>query len=63
MLCLHFLAGTGVGYHALTIGMYMDQLVRHVDPKRRGLPQFFQEEIAEPFGNFFPLKHFIGMYK
>ena len=42
--------GTAVGYHAITIGMYMDQLVRRIDPKHRSVPQFFDEEIAKPFG-------------
>lgn len=51
-------SGTGVGYHAITIGMYMDQLVRHADPKHRSIPQFFKEEIAEPFGTYLNSKPF-----
>ena len=46
---LHF-TGTAVGYHGFTIGMYMDQLVRRVDPKHRNLATFFREEIAKPLG-------------
>ena len=42
--------GTQHGYHALTFGLYVEQLVMRVDPKHRRLQQFFQEEIAVPFG-------------
>ena len=47
---MYCILGTGHGYHALTIGLYMDQLVRLVDPKHRAIAQFFQEEVAQPFG-------------
>jgi CubicO group peptidase (beta-lactamase class C family) len=40
--------GTRHGYHAMTIGLYMQELIRHVDPARRTLGRFFREEIAEP---------------
>ena len=40
-----------MGYHAYNIGLYMDQLVRLVDPKHRTLAQFFDDEVAKPFGN------------
>jgi CubicO group peptidase (beta-lactamase class C family) len=40
--------GTRHGYHAMTIGLYMQELIRHVDPARRTLGRFFHEEIAEP---------------
>lgn len=33
-------------YHAVTRGFYASELVRRVDPKRRTLGQFFQEEVA-----------------
>jgi CubicO group peptidase (beta-lactamase class C family) len=42
--------GTRHGYHAMTIGLYMQELIRHVDPARRTLGRFFHEEIAEPLG-------------
>ena len=42
--------GTGHGYHALSYGVVVDQLVRRIDPKHRSLDQFFREEIAEPYG-------------
>jgi CubicO group peptidase (beta-lactamase class C family) len=45
------------GYHAMTVGMYMQELIRHVDPARRTLGRFFREEIAEPLG----LEFYIGL--
>ena len=42
--------GTAHGYHALTFGLYMSQLLRRADPKGRTLGQYFREEIAQPFG-------------
>lgn len=42
--------GTAMGYHMVSIGFYVDALVRRVDPKGRTVGQFFQEEVAEPFG-------------
>ena len=32
----------------MTIGLYMQELIRHVDPAHRTLGRFFHEEIAEP---------------
>ena len=40
--------GTRHGYHAMTIGLYMQELIRHVDPAHRTLGRFFQEEVARP---------------
>lgn len=42
--------GTRHGYHTLTIGLYMQELIRHVDPAHRTLGRFFREEIAKPLG-------------
>ena len=42
--------GTRHGYHAMTIGLYMQELIRHIDPAHRTLGQFFGEEIATPLG-------------
>ena len=33
--------GTRHGYHAMTIGLYMQELIRHVDPAHRTLGRFF----------------------
>uniref|UniRef100_A0A0M3I965 Beta-lactamase domain-containing protein n=2 Tax=Ascaris TaxID=6251 RepID=A0A0M3I965_ASCLU len=42
--------GMKSGYHALTYGWLVDQLVRRADPLKRGIGQFFREEIAKPHG-------------
>jgi len=42
--------GTRHGYHSFTLGFYQSELLKHVDPKRRRLRTFFQEEVAEPLG-------------
>src|SRR5262249_13273453 len=40
--------GTRHGYHAVTLGWYESELIRHVDPQERTLGRFFAEEIAGP---------------
>ena len=47
---LLFFSGEKFGYHPVTFGLYLDQVVRHVDKKQRSLAQYFKEEIAEAFG-------------
>ena len=42
--------GTRHGYHTMTIGLYMQEIIRRVDPSHRTLGRFFHEEIAEPLG-------------
>ena len=49
--------GTRHGYHTLTLGLYMQEVIRRVDPTRRTLGRFFHEEIAEPLG----LEFYIGL--
>jgi len=49
--------GTRHGYHTLTIGLYMQELMRRVDPAHRTLGRFFHEEIALPLG----LEFYIGL--
>ncbi|MFI5309791.1 MAG: serine hydrolase domain-containing protein [Gemmatimonadales bacterium] len=49
--------GTRHGYHAMTIGLYMQEIIRHVDPAHRTLGQFFKEEIAGPL----QLEFYIGL--
>ena len=49
--------GSRHGYHAMTIGLYMQEILRHVDPRRRTLGEFFHEEIAVPLG----LDFYIGL--
>ena len=46
--------GTRQAYHAITLGFYESELLRRIDPRRRSLGRFFQEEIASPLGlNFY----------
>lgn len=40
--------GSRQGYHAITLGFYENELLRRVDPERRSIGRFFQEEIASP---------------
>ena len=49
--------GTRHGYHTMTLGLHMQELVRRVDPSHRSLGRFFHEEIALPLG----LEFFIGL--
>jgi CubicO group peptidase (beta-lactamase class C family) len=42
--------GTRHGYHTMTIGLYMQELLRRVDPQHRTLGAFFHDEIAIPLG-------------
>ncbi|HSC00443.1 MAG TPA: serine hydrolase domain-containing protein [Burkholderiaceae bacterium] len=51
--------GTGHGYHTMTLGLYMQELVRRVDPARRTLGRFFHDEIALPLD----LEFHIGLPK
>jgi CubicO group peptidase (beta-lactamase class C family) len=45
------------GYHLSTMGMYMNELMRRVDPKGRSIGVFFDEELAQPFD----LDFYIGL--
>ncbi len=49
--------GTRHGYHTMSIGLYMQEVLRHVDPAKRTLGQFFHDEIAVPLG----LDFYIGL--
>ena len=49
--------GTRHGYHAMTIGLYMQELIRHADPAHRTLGRFFAEEIAQPL----EIEFYIGL--
>ena len=52
-----WLPGTRHGYHAMTIGLYMQEILRRADPAHRTLGRFFHEEIAVPLG----LDFYIGL--
>ncbi|UJR34412.1 hypothetical protein I4U23_021819 [Adineta vaga] len=49
--------GSTHGYHALTYGWLAGELVRRVDPKKRSLGQFVQEEIS----NYIMSEFYIGL--
>lgn len=49
--------GTRHGYHAMTIGLYLQELTRRVDPAHRTIGRFFHEEIATPLG----IEFYIGL--
>jgi len=49
--------GTRHGYHAMSIGFYMQEIIRRVDPAHRSLGRFFRDEVARPLG----LDFYIGL--
>jgi CubicO group peptidase (beta-lactamase class C family) len=49
--------GTAQGYHALTYGWLAGELIRRVDPKKRTLGQFIQNEVA----NRTQIEFYIGL--
>jgi CubicO group peptidase (beta-lactamase class C family) len=42
--------GARQAYHAITLGYYQNELLRRIDPRRRSIGRFFQDEIATPLG-------------
>jgi CubicO group peptidase (beta-lactamase class C family) len=40
--------GARQAYHAITLGYYQNELLRRIDPRRRSIGRFFQDEIATP---------------
>jgi CubicO group peptidase (beta-lactamase class C family) len=49
--------GTRHGYHTMTLGLYMQELIRRADPAHRTLGRFFHDEFAVPLG----LEFYIGL--
>ncbi len=49
--------GTRHGYHAMTLGFYMQELMRRVDPAHRTVGRFFHDEVAVPLD----LEFYIGL--
>jgi len=49
--------GTRHGYHTMSIGLYMQELMRRVDPERRTIGRCFHDEIAVPLD----LEFYIGL--
>lgn len=52
-----WIPGSRHGYHAVTLGWYASELIRHADPAGRRLGRFFADEIAERLG----LEFYIGV--
>lgn len=52
-----WIPGTQQGYHAQTLGLYMGELMRQVDPQKRTLGQYFRDHIAKPLN----LDFYIGL--
>lgn len=50
----NWIPGTKHGYHAITYGWIVDQIIRRADPKGRSVGQFFREEIAQKYGKDSP---------
>ncbi|CAJ0607300.1 unnamed protein product [Cylicocyclus nassatus] len=51
--------GTQIGYHAITYGWLVDQIIRRVDPQHRSVGVFFKEEFADKYN----LDFYIGLPK
>jgi CubicO group peptidase (beta-lactamase class C family) len=49
--------GTQRGYHAVSLGLYLNELARRVDPRRRTIGRILAEDFAEPLG----LSLYIGL--
>lgn len=49
---VRWISGTQHGYHGVTFGLYVNELVKRVDPYKRDLYVFFKDEIAVPFGKY-----------
>lgn len=45
------------GYHAVTLGLYLNELIRRTDPQGRSIGRFLQEEICGPLG----VEFYIGL--
>ncbi|KAJ3149482.1 hypothetical protein HDU89_003846 [Geranomyces variabilis] len=45
------------GYHAVTRGWYLNELVRRTDPKKRTLGEYIKEELAGPLG----IDYYLGL--
>ena len=48
-----YIVGEKCGYHGITLGLYLDQIVRRVDTQHRDLAGFFADEIARPYGELY----------
>jgi CubicO group peptidase (beta-lactamase class C family) len=44
----YWIVGDKRGYHAWTIGMYINELTKRIDPQKRTIAQFVKEELIQP---------------
>ncbi|KAK6023475.1 hypothetical protein OSTOST_10737, partial [Ostertagia ostertagi] len=49
----HWTPGSHRGYHALTYGFLVDQIIRRLHPKGYPVPKIYKEEIWEEGVDFF----------
>jgi hypothetical protein len=42
------------GYHAVTRGFFLNELIRRTDPKHRSIGQFIKEEVIIPISGSLP---------
>jgi CubicO group peptidase (beta-lactamase class C family) len=42
--------GSGYGYHAITLGLYQNEIARRVDPQHRTIGRILAQDFAEPLG-------------
>lgn len=49
--------GTRRGYHAVTLGLYLNEIARRVDPRRRTIGRILADDFVEPLG----LSLYIGL--
>lgn len=49
----HWPPGQAYGYHAISLGLYQNEILRRLDPSGRSINAFFQQEIAAPLGMSF----------
>lgn len=48
-----WIPGTAHGYHAITYGWLVGEIIRRIDPKKRSFGQFVQDELVTPTGTEF----------
>jgi CubicO group peptidase (beta-lactamase class C family) len=49
----YWIPGEKRGYHAWTIGLYMNEILKRIDPRQRNISQFLQEELISPLNTEF----------
>lgn len=55
--------GTDCGYHTLTFGFLIDQIVRRVDEQKRGVVQYLEDEVINKHGSWLKKKKSFFWYR